>query len=373
MDTIRAKLAKLSDERDAAFDRAEDAEKQLKQLKLDFARVEQENNSLTAKVDKLEGQVEELTHASDDLKKKLQGTTIEAENIARSMQGAQRSTEDWEKKYEDLETKYKKVQSELSELENSLSGLLWLWFRRHRSSDSTFNSEDIQLDTLPRFNLWSRNEGAYQPLAVESPDDAKVENDSPNGDREVVRPFPRGHFFKGPRSPTPPLGLESCYVVKIKASKTLAIKGEARKHPLRGQTLQNPQRTDGTPPDIKQDEEVAPNVNAGEGGGTPRALEGDSNVTKDAEAFAFDSRGRSPATLILNNALQRLFGRLNPPQTTKVRRLADGRWSAIVAVNEKTLAVARGDTEDEAREAATLGAVEELQRQYPDEDLFGGA
>ena len=42
-------------------------------------------------------------------------------------------------------------------------------------------------------------------------------------------------------------------------------------------------------------------------------------------------------------------------------------------VNEKTLAVALGDTEDEAREAATLGAVEELQRQYPDEDLFRGA
>jgi septal ring factor EnvC (AmiA/AmiB activator) len=64
------KLSKLSDERDAAFDRAEEAEKQLKALKLDFAKVEQENHSLTAKVDKLEAELEETTHTADDLKKK---------------------------------------------------------------------------------------------------------------------------------------------------------------------------------------------------------------------------------------------------------------------------------------------------------------
>ena len=62
-------MSKLTGERDTALDRAEAAETLVKQLKLDFARVEQENMTLNVKVARLETEVEAGAHEVAALKK----------------------------------------------------------------------------------------------------------------------------------------------------------------------------------------------------------------------------------------------------------------------------------------------------------------
>ncbi|KAJ3542168.1 hypothetical protein NMY22_g3611 [Coprinellus aureogranulatus] len=143
MDRIKAKLADLSAERDAAFDRAEEAEKGLRDAKLELARYEQENINLTNKVDKLEQDLDEALAKVKELTAQRQQATLRAEEAERGITSMEKEKEKIEADFDvrtsstffsprvltshtpvqKLKEKYNQVQKELQELESQLGGL----------------------------------------------------------------------------------------------------------------------------------------------------------------------------------------------------------------------------------------------------------
>ncbi|TEB28179.1 hypothetical protein FA13DRAFT_1874181 [Coprinellus micaceus] len=167
MDRIRAKLADIGAERDAAFERAEKAESELRDAKLTIARYERENSDLAGKVGRLEEELDEavakagqatkqrranakdrriarrLRHTLPDRYPNLpapvdpeptrtfltspifrtQTAQLAAEEAERRISGVEAEKEALEKQYETLKAKHEKVQAELAELETQLGGL----------------------------------------------------------------------------------------------------------------------------------------------------------------------------------------------------------------------------------------------------------
>jgi hypothetical protein len=146
---------------------------------------------------------------------------------------------------------------------------LWLW--RRRSTDSIFNSEDIPLDTLPRFNGWSRNDRTYRPIIDEWTDDTTnaennyaAHNPTDPTEKNSQRPLFHDSFFRVHRSPTPPPAPQSYASVAVKGKKLKVLGvGELQRDPFHDEPLPESTRTHGTLTNERSDEEIASNPNNG--------------------------------------------------------------------------------------------------------------